>query len=350
MRTNRMQWKRETGRMAGLLMLVMAAACSGDGPTGPGGGTNPPPPAPKTVAAVEVAPETIVLQINETRQISATPLAADRTPLTDRAVQWATSDSAVAFVTAHGTVWARSVGSVTLTATVEGKQGQARVEVSPPPPPPAVAYVRITPGEVTMSEDPATWKLTARTYAADGTELSGRPVTWASGDSARLRVYSGGELAPYGAGTVTVTATSEGKQAAVRVTVPEWQKALALKGAAGLPLPAAFDAGTYVDDRGVTHTVRRVVTDGALRFSFTGGRYEQRLTVQTYQDGVLVGTDAYFDRGTYLYDMWEGTQVFTSTLFSGLTFRATPAADGGLAVTQRIRGEGAPATFLFGKR
>ena len=202
MRTDRIQWKRRAGTMAGLLMLAAAAACSGDGPTGPGGGTgNPPPPAAKTVASVEVAPETIVLQLNETRQIWATPLAADRTPLTDRAVQWATSDSAVAFVTAHGTVWARSLGTVVLTATVEGKQGQAQVEVLPPPPPPAVAYLRITPGDVTMSEDPATWKLSAKTYAADGTELSGRPVAWTSGDSARLRVYAGGELRRTGPGS-----------------------------------------------------------------------------------------------------------------------------------------------------
>lgn len=337
--------------MAALAVLAVAAACSGDaGPTGPGGGGNPPPAA-RTVASVEVAPGAISLQVHETRQISATPLAADRTPLTDRAVQWSTSDSAIAFVTEHGTVWARSAGTAVLTATVDGKQGQASVEVLPPPPPPppaAVAYVRITPGDVTMSEDPATWRLTARTYAADGSELIGRAVAWASGDSARLRVYDG-MLSPNGAGTVTVTATSEGKQAQVRVTIPEWQRALALKGAAGLPLPAPFDADTYVDDKGVTHTVRRVVTDGALRFSFTGGRYEQRLTVQTYQDGVLVGTDAYFDRGTYLYDMFAGTPVFTSTLYSGLTFRSTPAGDGGLAVTQRIRGEGAQATFLFGR-
>jgi hypothetical protein len=346
-----MQWKRRAGRMAALAVLAAAAACSGDaGPTGPGGGGTPPP-ATRAVASVEVAPGAISLQVHETRQISATPLAADRTPLTDRAVQWSTSDSAVAFVTEHGTVWARSAGTAVLTATVDGKQGQASVEVLPPPPPPppaAVAYVRITPGDVTMSEDPATWRLAARTYAANGTELIGRAVAWTSADSTRLRVYDG-MLSPHGPGTVTVTATSEGKQAQVRVTIPEWQRALALKGAAGLPLPAPFDADTYVDDKGVTHTVRRVVTDGALRFSFTGGRYEQRLTVQTYQDGVLVGTDAYFDRGTYLYDVFAGTQVFTSTLFSGLTFRATPAGDGGLAVTQRIRGEGAPATFLFGR-
>ena len=349
MRTNRMQWKREAGRAAALLALAVAAACSGDGPLGPGdGGSGGPPPGPRPVAAVEVAPGAISLQVNETRQISATPLAADRTPLADRAVRWSSSDSAVAFVTQHGTVWARAVGTVTLTATVEGKQGQATVEVLPPPPPPAVAYVRITPGDVTLSDDPATWKLAAKTYAADGAELTGRPIAWASSDSTRLRVY-GGQVLAYGSGTVTVTASSGGKQAQVRVTVPEWQRAMQLRGAAGLPLPALISTGSYVDDGGVAHTVRRVVTDGALRLSFTGDRYEQRFTVQTYEDGVLVGTQAYFDRGTYMYDMWEGTPIFSSTLYAGHTFRSAYTADGTLAVTQRIGGEGPPVTFLFRK-
>ncbi|MEW5928808.1 MAG: Ig-like domain-containing protein [Gemmatimonadota bacterium] len=345
-----MRWKRGAGAMAGLLALVVAAACSGegDGPLGPGNGGGTPQPVARAVATVEVSPGTIALQVNETRQISATPLAADRTPLTDRAVQWTSSDSSVAFVTQHGTVWARSPGSVTLTATVDGKQGQAVVDVLPPPPPPSVAYVRITPGDVTLTEDPATWQLVAKTYAADGAELSGRPIAWASSDSARLRVHDGRVL-PYGSGTVTVTASSEGKQARVLVTIPEWQRAMQLRGAAGLPLPATVSNGSYVDDRGVTHTVRRVVTDGAMRHSFTGGRYEQRLTVQTYEDGVLAGTQAYFDRGTLMYDLWEGTPVFTSTLYAGHTFRSTYAADGTLAVTLRIGGEGAPATFLFRK-
>lgn len=345
-----MRWKRGAGAVAGLLAPVVAAACSGDGegPLGPGSGGGNPQPVVKTVASVEVSPGTIALQVNETRQISATPLAADRTPLTDRAVQWTSSDSSVAFVTQHGTVWARSLGSVTLTATVDGKQGQATVDVLPPPPPPGVAYVRITPGDVTLTEDPATWQLTAKTYAANGSELPGRPIAWTSSDSARLRVHEGRVLA-YGSGTVTVTASSEGKRAQVRVTIPEWQRAKQLRGAAGLPLPAAISNGSYVDDRGVTRTVRRVVTDGAMRFSFTGGRYEQRLTVQTYEDGVLVGTQAYSDRGTIMYDLWEGTPVFTSTQYAGHTFRATYTPDGTLAVTQRIGGEGAPATFLFRK-
>lgn len=346
-----MRRKRGAGAVAGLLALVVAAACSGDGegPLGPGsGGGGNPQPVVKTVASVEVSPGTIALQVNETRQISATPLAADRTQLVDRAVQWTTSDSSVAFVTQHGTVWARSLGSVTLTATVDGRQGQATVDVLPPPPPPSVAYVRITPGDITLTDDPATWQLTAKTYAAGGAELSGRPIAWTSSDSARLRV-DGGRVLFYGSGTVTVTASSEGKQAQVRVTVPEWQRAMQLRGAAGLPLPALISTGSYVDDRGATHTVRRVVADGAMRLSFIGDRYEQRLTVQTYDDGVLVGTQAYFDRGTFKHDMWEGTLVFTSTQHAGHTFRSTHTPDDGLAVTLRVGGEGAPATFLFRK-
>ena len=350
MSIQRMRWKRGAGALAGLLAFV-AAACSGDGdgPLGPGnGGGGNPQPVVKTVASVEVSPVEIALQVNETRQISATPLAADRTPLVDRAVQWSSSDSSVAFVTQYGTVWARSLGSVTLTATVDGKQGQARVDVLPPAPPPGVAYVRITPGELTLTDDPATWQLTAKTYAADGSELTRRPIAWASSDSARLRVHDGRVL-PYGSGTVTVTASSEGKQAQVLVTVPEWQRAMQLRGAAGMPLPATISTGSYVDDRGVTHTVRRVVTDGAMRHSFTGGRYEQRLTVQAYEDGVLVGTQSYFDRGTFMYDMWEGTPVFSSSLYAGLTFKSSYTSDGTLAVTQRIGGEGPLATFLFRK-
>ncbi len=342
MRTNPIETKRGAVQLAALLLF--AAACSGNEPTAPGN----PPPGPTPVAAVVVAPEVISLQLQETRQISAIPQAADRTPLTDRAITWTTSDSTVAFVTRAGTVLAQGVGTVTLTATSEGKQGHARVEVSAPPPPPAVASVRVTPGEVTLSEDLATWVLSARTLDTDGKELAGRTVTWSSSDTTVLKVYDG-QLVARGTGTAYVTAASEGKQARAKVTVPEWQKARALVGVAGQPLPALIGTSTYVDDAGVTHTVRRVVTEGAIRFGLLSDRYEQRLTVQTYQDGEWVGTERFSDRGTYTYNWLDGTLSFTSTLLANHRFTGGPTHDGGLAVTQRIGEEDAPATFVFGK-
>jgi hypothetical protein len=348
MRTMRFHLQRGASRMAALLVLSLAAvACGGETPFEPGTGS--PPPGPKSVAEVVVAPDTIVLERQQTRMLSATLLAADRTPLSDRAVEWSTSDSAVAVVTRDGIVVAMGVGTVTVTATSEGKRGHARVEVAPPPPPPSVAYVRISQDEVNLLEQPAPWKLSAKAYAADGRELHGRAITWTSGDTTRLRVLADGALLVYGWGTVYVTVSSEGKQAQARVVIPEWQKAQRLAGAAGLPLPALIGTDSYVDDGGASHTVRRVVTEGALRFSFTDGRYEQRLTLQTFVDGVLVGTQSYSDRGTYGYDMFSGDVVLTSTLFAGLTFRGEFQPDGSLAVTQSIGGEGAPATFIFRK-
>lgn len=349
MRTKRMEWKRGAGRMAAMVLLtVAAAACGGDGPVAPGPG-NGGPAGPKPVASVVVSPDTVLLQVTGTRMLSASVRAADATPLEGRTVEWSSSDSAVAWVRPDGIVVAQAVGTATITATSEGKQGHARVEVAPPPPPPAVASVHVTPGEVNLLDAPLPWKLSAKTYGADGRELHGRAVTWSSSDTTSLKVQQDGTLLVYGSGTVYVTAASEGKQAQAKVVVPEWQRARQLKGAAGLPLPAVIGTDTYLDDGGVTRTVRRVVTDGAIRFAFTGGRYEQRLTVQTYEDGVLVGTQPYFDRGTYLYDMFTGSPVFESTLFAGLTFRSQFQNDGALAVTQRIGGEGAPATFVYGK-
>jgi|GEM_PF-4230209 len=344
MRTNRIESKRGAVQLAALLLF--AAACSGNEPTAPGNGN--PPPGPTPVAVVVVAPEVISLQLHETRQISATPQSADRIPLTDRAVTWTTSDSSVAFVTPHGTVLAQKVGTVTLTATSEGKQGHARVEVSAPPPPPAVASVRVTPGEVTLSEDPATWVLSARTLDEEGRELTGRDVAWSSSDTTVLKVYDG-QLVVRGTGTAFVTAVSEGKQGRAKVTVPEWQKTRALQGAAGQPLPALIGTSTYVDDEGIARTVRRVVTEGAIRFSVLGDRYEQRLTVRTYQDGVWVGTERFSDRGTYTYNWLDGTFAFTSTRLADHRFTGAPTHDGGIAVTQWIGEEDAPTTFVFGK-
>lgn len=346
MRTKRNDWWNRATRTAALLFALGAAACSsdGDGPFEPGR-----PQGPKPVASVVVSPDTVVLQAGQTRMLSAVPRAADRTELPHRAVEWSSSDSTIVRVTRDGILVANAPGSVTITATSEGKQGYARVQVSPPPGPPAVAYVHVTPGEVTMSEDPATWKLTAKTWAADGTQLFGRAVTWSSSDTTIVKVYDG-NLVISGSGTAYVTASSEGKSAKAKVTVPEWQREQVLKNAAGSALPAQIGTSTYVDDSGVTRTVRVVVTGGSLRFSTVGSRYEQRLTLQTYEDGVLVGASPYFDRGTILYDLFTGTPIFTSTLYANHEFRSIVTSDGGLAVTQRVLGEGSPATFIFGKK
>jgi alpha-tubulin suppressor-like RCC1 family protein len=65
-------------------------------------------------------------------------------PLTGRSVAWTTSQPAVATVSQAGTVNGVGVGSVSITATVEGKTGTALVTVSPSFP--AAAFVSVTAG------------------------------------------------------------------------------------------------------------------------------------------------------------------------------------------------------------
>src|SRR5881409_1294772 len=81
------------------------------------------------VASVEVSPASASVQVGATVQLSATPKDASGNPLTGRIVTWATSDAAVATVSVSGLVGGVAAGSATITATSEGKTGQASITV-----------------------------------------------------------------------------------------------------------------------------------------------------------------------------------------------------------------------------
>ncbi|MGQ0703558.1 MAG: Ig-like domain-containing protein, partial [Gemmatimonadales bacterium] len=100
-------------------------SCGGGGTVAP-----PPPPSPPTpVASVEVSAATATLVPSATAQLSATPRDAGGNALLGRSVSWASSAQAVATVSATGLVTGVTPGSATISATVEGKTGQAAVTV-----------------------------------------------------------------------------------------------------------------------------------------------------------------------------------------------------------------------------
>ena len=88
-----------------------------------------PPPTERPVASVDVTPLDGEVWAGDTRELHATPRAADGTPLPDRAVAWASSNGAVAEVDDDGNLVAHSAGSATISATSEGKRGELRVAV-----------------------------------------------------------------------------------------------------------------------------------------------------------------------------------------------------------------------------
>ncbi|HEX5869866.1 MAG TPA: Ig-like domain-containing protein, partial [Longimicrobium sp.] len=171
-------------------------------------------PIPIPIASVSVSPDTATLTVGTTRQLAAVGRDASGGVLTGRLVAWASADSMIAKVSPTGVVTARAAGSVVITATSEGKSGTATITVVPVP----IATVTVSPDTATVLVG-ATRQLAAIAWDAAGAPLTGRPVTWASADSMTASVSSLGLVTGRAAGSVVVTATSEGKSGTATITV-----------------------------------------------------------------------------------------------------------------------------------
>src|SRR5574341_489810 len=82
------------------------------------------------VASVVVSPATASVLTGATVQLTATPKDSAGGTLTGRTIGWASSNVAVATVSASGLVTGVAAGSTTITATSEGKNGSATVTVT----------------------------------------------------------------------------------------------------------------------------------------------------------------------------------------------------------------------------
>src|SRR5688500_10371603 len=170
---------------------------------------------PKAVATVRITPAGDVgLQVGGTKQMTAQPLDVDGGVLTDRPVTWSSNSTAIATVSATGLITAVSPGGAAMTATSEGKVAIVAVSVSSVP----VASVSVSPDaeDVIVSQ---TSQLTAIVKDAQGGTLTGRAINWATSDASRATVSSTGLVTGITAGTVTITASSEGKSGTSVVTV-----------------------------------------------------------------------------------------------------------------------------------
>ena len=83
----------------------------------------------RPVATVTVDPTAREIVVGRTATLAATAKAADGNVVSGRAVQWATTNASVATVSAAGVVTAVAQGTMTVSATVEGKKGQADITV-----------------------------------------------------------------------------------------------------------------------------------------------------------------------------------------------------------------------------
>src|SRR5215207_8752685 len=98
-------------------IVVVVASCGGGG--GDGGTTTPP----GTVARIEITAPSPTMEVGQNMQTTVRYFDASSSQLAGRTVLYGTSNSSIATVSAFGLVTAAGPGSVTITATVDGVQG-----------------------------------------------------------------------------------------------------------------------------------------------------------------------------------------------------------------------------------
>jgi uncharacterized protein YjdB len=169
------------------------------------------------IASVVVTGSSGAIIVGQTKQLTATARDAANATVSGVPFTWSSASTAIATVNATGLVTGRGAGTVNNSAAVGTVSGAFSVTVNPPP----VDTVTVTPATANVSLGvPA--QLTATLKDANGNVLTGRVVTWTSSNQSRASVSSSGLVVatvPLNKGTVTITATSEGKSGTSLVTV-----------------------------------------------------------------------------------------------------------------------------------
>jgi uncharacterized protein YjdB len=157
------------------------------------------------VSSVFVSLETGTLEVGQVTKAKATLADADGTTLTGRAIAWQSSNPAIATVNSLGLVTAVGRGTATISAIAEGKVGGADLTVATK----NVASVAISPNPASAAVGQKA-RLTATVKDASGGALTGRTVTWTSGNPAVATVSANGLVTAVSVGTATISASTGG--------------------------------------------------------------------------------------------------------------------------------------------
>ncbi len=198
------------GLVTGLAVGSAVITGSADGVSGTSAVTIVPAP----VAAVAVTPGTASLMVGQTQPLTSLATDAANNPLSGRPTVWSTSNAAVATVSVAGLVAAVTVGTATITATVEGKSGSALITVVSAP----VTTVVVSPASIDLPVGQSQ-VLSVTPRDASGNPVAGRVVSWSSSSSSVASVSSTGTVTAVAAGTATVSATVEGVTGSASVAV-----------------------------------------------------------------------------------------------------------------------------------
>lgn len=177
------------------------------------------PVVPVPVAKVDVSPPTADISRGDVLQLVAVPRDRSGIALAGRAIQWRSSDSTRATVSATGTVRTLQPGNVTITATSDGVQGQVTVTVRDRVQGVHQVTIDATSSLMIVGD---TLRLQATVRDGDGQILEDRTVAWSVSITAGnpvVSVSTDGLVRALGQGTAVIEATCEGKTASLPIRV-----------------------------------------------------------------------------------------------------------------------------------
>ncbi|HEY9517483.1 MAG TPA: Ig-like domain-containing protein, partial [Gemmatimonadaceae bacterium] len=177
----------------------------------------------RPVASVSVLPQDVTVTRGNSATLSLKVLDDRGQTIEGTTATWTSDNESVATVSSTGKVSAAGEGSATITATVNGangnKYGKSKVKVVTTTPP--IASITVTPASSQLVTA-TTLQLTATPRDASGAVLGGRTITWTSSNASVASVSASGLVTASTPGNTTIRAASEGQSgtAAITVTVP----------------------------------------------------------------------------------------------------------------------------------
>ncbi len=176
--------------------------------------------APGVAVAVEARPAAASLNVGDSVLMQAQFRDSSNQEVADpRPVAWTSDNPAVAVVSGN---YIRAVGggSATIIVDAGGLRGTASLTVQGTQ---AAGHVPVAtlaiPRVPSSMQEGESRQLAVDLKDQAGAPLTGRPVTWTSSNPAVAQVSTAGLLTARSAGTVAITASSEGKSAVVNLTV-----------------------------------------------------------------------------------------------------------------------------------
>ncbi len=195
--------------LASVTLAVLVACGSGGSTTGPSS---------QVVASILITPgRDTLLAIGRTRQLTAQARNAAGNVINGKTFAWQSSAMAVASVDpGTGLVTAVAQGEATISASVDGKTGQASILVAQ-----QVSTVEVTPGTPTLTAIGANQQFTAVAKDAAGAVVNGVGFLWISSDPSVATVDATGKATAKAPGTTTVTAAALGVPGSTLLTVTQ---------------------------------------------------------------------------------------------------------------------------------